>query len=207
MSRVYRVSIRGTSETGALVMPGWHVQTDVPTGGDEPDPSDIANTIWSHLGTALLSATPNVVHVDELQLVEQVLPPDIGVAGAHTVNSYGTMPAGSGNQLPDGTVAVYDIHTGVRSRSSRGWMLWPGPANSSYLIHNEWSSGYMGYANAFAALLDDSVDVGTVFITHVNPVVYSKTRRQRLESPYTFRVTSVTVNKRAHWLRSRMTSP
>jgi len=46
-----------------------------------------------------------------------------------------------------------------------------------------------------------------VDITHVNPVVYSRKRHRDGLTPYTFRVTSATVNPKSHWLRSRTSSP
>jgi hypothetical protein len=150
---------------------------------------------------------PNTITVDQLVVTSEELPGDIGVAGAHTVNASGTGAGGTGSRLPDGIACVLDRHTGVRSRSSRGWTMWPGPANSSFINNNAFTAGWLAGVDALCALLDDSFDLGTVFVTHVNPVVYSKTRRVRSQSPYTFRITQVTSNDVPTWLRSRMTSP
>jgi hypothetical protein len=70
-----------------------------------------------------------------------------------------------------------------------------------------WISGYQTKLAAFAAVLDDSFNLGTIDITHVNPVVYSRTRHQRGEDPHAFRVTSATANTKAHWLKTRMSTP
>jgi hypothetical protein len=207
MARTYRCTVQGHNGAGALIMPSFHYQTDVPTGGDEPEPGDVADGLWSHIGATALAATPNTIEIDELVVTSEELPGDLGVAGSHTVSTVGSLPSGTGNELPDGVACVLDRHTATRSRSSRGWTMWPGPANSSYVSHNLFVSTYLANVQALAALLDDSYDLGTVFVTHVNPVVYSKTRRVRSETPYTFRVTSVTVNARPTWLRSRMTAP
>jgi hypothetical protein len=206
VSRIYRATIKATYGDNALAMPSFHYQTDVPPLGDEPDPQDVADALWSHWGSAALAALGDV-HVASLLVTEEVLPPDIGVAGEHTVNLNGTMAAGTGTAAPDGLTVVLNRHTGTRSRSSRGWTLWPGPSNNSYLNHNVYTAGALAAYNALAALLDDSMDLGSITPTHLNPVVYSKTRRQREEEPWTFRVTSVTVNSVPHWLRSRMTVP
>ena len=61
--------------------------------------------------------------------------------------------------------------------------------------------------DALAAKLDDSFDLGSIIITHVNPVVYSRTRRLRGESTWTFKVTSATANHQVRWLKSRLTAP
>jgi hypothetical protein len=207
MARVYRATFKCHLVNLALVMPSLHYQTDVPPLGDEPDPNDVADGIWTLLGSAALAAMPGEVHCDELVVTEEVLPPDVGVAGAHTVGLNGTLPGGTGAELPDGIAAIVNLHTGTRSRSSRGWTIWPGPSSSSHVDHNTFTGAYLSAILAFAALLDDSFDLGSVTPTHVNPVVYSKTRRQREEDPYTFRVTSASVNRTTHWLRSRMDVP
>lgn len=207
MSRVYRATVKGHEQNGALVMPGFHYQTDLPPLGGEPDPADVASALWSHIGTAALAATPNTIIIDELVVTEEVLPPDVGVAGSHTVATAGTLAGGSGNQLPDGIACVLDRHTATRSRSSRGWTMWPGPASSSQLLHNVFTSAYLISIDALCALLDDDFTVGLITPTTVHPVVYSKTRRQRLETPFTFQVTSVTSNDVPTWLRSRMDVP
>jgi hypothetical protein len=51
------------------------------------------------------------------------------------------------------------------------------------------------------------MSLGSILPTTLNPVVYSRTRHLRDTSPWTFRVTNVSVNPAPHWLRSRTTSP
>jgi hypothetical protein len=144
--------------------------------------------------------------VQELLVVSEELPPDLAVGASHIVNEVGTASTATPN-APEGMVPVINLHTDVRSRSSRGWLMLPGPMLQNAIEGNFWSSGYQSAYNAFAAVLDNSFDLGTVFVTHVNPVVYSRTRRIRAQSPYTFKVTSATSNHQVRWLKSRLTAP
>jgi hypothetical protein len=83
----------------------------------------------------------------------------------------------------------------------------PSPRLADRVSGNVWDGTMLAALNAFCALLDDQLELGTLIITDLNPVVYSKTRHQRSEDPFTFRVTGATPNAKVHWLRSRMTTP
>ena len=206
MARVYRATVEGHYADGTIVRPSVHYQTDVPALGDEPAPNDIADAIWSHIGTAWHNCSSSDVRYDQLVVSEQTVPPAVGVAGVHAINANGTNGLGSGNE-PQGRVASVNLHTGTRSRSARGHFCMPPPLSATALSNGSWVGSYMTTLGALAALLDDSFDVGSVVITHVNPVVYSRTRALRGQDPFTFRVTGASANPRPHWLRSRMTSP
>lgn len=205
MARVYRVTIMA-KRGSTLIEPSLHYQTDVPGLGEEPDPNDVANGAWSVWGTQFLACCASDLHVDTVVALEETLPPDIGVAGVHTVNLNGTHSLGD-EAMPSGMASLINIHTGTRSRSARGWLRMPYPPGSFNVNGDVWTSTYQSLLQAFADLLDNSFELGSVNPTTVNPVVYSKTRRQRAETPYTFRVTNATANPRVHWLRSRTTSP
>ena len=206
MANIYRATFKCITDNGALVEPSLHYQTDVPLGGDEPDPSDIAAGIWGHLGSAFKACFSSHTTVQVLLVGQEVLPPDIGIAGSHDVNEVGTL-SGSGDSFPDGCCPLVNLHTNVRSRSARGWLHLPPPRWADNVSNNVWSGSVVTAITAFRALLDDEIDLGSLIITQLNPVVYSRTRRQREETPYTFRVQSATLNPSVHWLRSRMTTP
>jgi hypothetical protein len=206
MSRIYRAVFSCTGTDGALMEPSVHYQTDVPLGGDEPDPSDVATGIWGHVGTTFLGCFSSYVTCHELVVLEETLPPDIGVAGAHAVGLNGTM-SGSGDSLPAGVCPLLNIHTDTRSRSARGWTHMPYLQWADRCGHSAWDSAALSALQAFANLLADTIDLGSLIITHLNPVVYSRTRRTRAESPWTFKVTNVHANPAPKYLRSRTTSP
>lgn len=208
MARVYRVTIRAHHSNGALIEPSLHYQTDVPTTGDEPNPDDVAAGAWTLLGTAFKACCHSSITVDDVVAAEEVLKPDIGVGGAHTVNQVGTMSSASASET-HGLVAVINRHTGIRSRSARGWLMMPSPCLTDQTNGDAWAASgtYKLALDAFALLLDNSFDLGSILVTNVNPVVYSRTRRARGESPWVFRVTSATVNPQARFLHSRLSVP
>lgn len=199
------MSIRGSYVDGTLAVPSLHYQTDVPPGGDEPDPDDVATGVWGVIGTTYLAAC-RAFTVHQVVATEQVLPPDIPAQGLKSVEAGGTL-AGSDSNLPYGLVPIVNLRTDVASRSSRGHIVLPGPVDSTSFTAGLWNTAHQTAYNALAAKLDDSFDLGTLFITHVNPVVYSRKRHKDGLTPYTFRVSSASLNTTPHWLRSRMTKP
>lgn len=207
MARTYRATIKGhVVSDGALVEPSLHYQTDVALAGSEPDPGDVADAIWSHIGGGFLSLTSTQIRIDELVVLEQTVPPLIGVAGAHTINQLGTQSAYAG-ELPRALCPILNFHTDTRSRSARGWTFMPQITAAAYYSGGLWSAAFQTSMNDFAALLDDSMDLGAINPTHLNPVVYSRTRHLRGQDPYTFRVKTVKVNPRPGYLRSRLSAP
>lgn len=191
---------------GTLCQPSLHYQTDVPTAGSEPDPADVASTIWGHLGNFVPATVPTYVHIDSLVVSEQVLKPDIGAAGAVNIDIAGTLP-GSSEDLPRELVAIINLHTNVASRSARGYFTLPGPGGETFTQGRLFTNEYVNAGNSLAGVLDDQLDIGTFQVTHLNPVVYSRKRHQAHQDPFTFRVQSAKLNLRPKWRRSRGTTP
>jgi hypothetical protein len=204
--RIYRASIRCSYADGGLVVPSLHYQTDVSLGGDEPDPSDVASGIWGVIGTAFRAATPSLVTIHDVVVSEQVIKPAIGATGIHTVELAGSTTLSS-EFLPRGIVPIINLHTEVASRSGRGYMTLAGPGASGAISDKLFTGSYLTSYQTLAALLDNSFDLGTLSITHVNPVVYSRKRHVDGLDPHAFRVTSASVRSKIHYLRSRDTSP
>lgn len=206
MARVYRATIRASYTDGTLVQPSLHYQTDVSTGGSEPDPNDVASGIWGLVGASFLAATHSLIKIHELVATEQVIPPAIGVVGVHTVELNGSFTTGA-EQLPREFVPLINLHTGTSSRSARGHLFLAGPSTPSAVGVRIWTTTSLGVFQTFADTLNDSFDLGTVSITHVNPVVYSRTRHGRGNDPFAFRVTSASAKPQPTWLRSRGSAP
>lgn len=206
MSSVYRIAIKAHVNDGTLLMPSFHYKEDVPAGGSANDEATIATNVWTKIGSAFLACLPTRDTVDSIEALEEVVAPAIGGAGSHTVNQAGTL-SGSGDSCPEGNVPVLNFHTNTRSRSARGWTHMPSPHWSSMISNNAWSGSALTALNALCALLDDTITEGGTFPCTLVPVVYSRTRAQRAETPFAFDVTSVTLNPRVHWLKSRMTTP
>lgn len=207
VSRVYRCTFRGSFSNGALAMPSVHYQTDLPDLGSEPDPADVAQGVWNLLGTAFLACCHTSYTVTSVDAVEEVLKPDVAAGGSYPIVAGGGMLSGTAG-LSHAQAAVIDLHTETRSRSARGWLKMPSPLVNTNLSGDTWHSGYVALLQSFAALLDNSFDIGDPpFNTHVNPMVYSRTRRKRAEEPWVFRVKTATVNPQARWQRSRLSVP
>jgi hypothetical protein len=187
-------------------MPSLHYQTDLTFVGDEPDPHDVAQGAWGVFGTQFLALCPPTFTVQDVLALEEVLKPDVPTGGSYLVNTAGTLSVSNTNE-PKGVVPIINLRTGISSRSARGHCALPGPIDTGAFAGGKWNSIVLAAYNAFAAKLDDSFDLGTIDITHVHPVIYSRTRRARGDTPWTFRVTSAAANPTPHWLRSRMSSP
>jgi hypothetical protein len=206
VARTYRVAIKCTTAESILNMSTLHYQTDLSFIGDEPDPSDVAAGVWNKIGTTFTALTPATTRINELVVSEEVIKPAIGAAGSKVIDTLGGWAVGD-THLPSPACAVLNIHTAVRSKSARGWTHLPSPHDSTLVVNNGWISGAVTKYVALAAVLDDSFDLGTINVTHVNPVVYSRKRHAAAESPYTFRVTSATLSPQIKWLRSRLSAP
>lgn len=206
MSRVYRITFKGTHYNGTLIEPSLHYKTDVPAGGDEPDPNDVAQGAWATIHSALVAASPNDVHFSEVSARQMVLPPEIGAAGSYTP------PDAAGGITPDeqvplAVVPVINLHSNVASRSGRGWFHLASPRKSTYITQSQWTTTYLTLLQAVADAATESFELGSVIITNCVPVVYSRTRHVRAEDPFAFDVVSATVQPQCRWLRSRLSSP
>lgn len=207
MSKVYRATFKCDYGDGTLVQPSFHYQTDLAVGGGEPSAVSVADHIWTKLGTAFLNTLPSPVTCHELVAAEEVIPPDIGAVGSHTVAAVGT-GFGTGNELPRAFVPLLRLNTGVRSRSARGHTFLCSPGTKTVVASGAiWDTSTQGFYNTLAALLDDNIMMGDFPETTLRPVIYSRTRRQRSQSPYTFNVTSASCSTHPTWLRSRATTP
>jgi hypothetical protein len=208
MARIYKATFMCHDGGGILYEPGLHYQTDVPVSGSEPDPDDVADEIWNTVGLNFQQATATAIVCDELVVTEQVLPPAIGVQGAHAVAAGGLLPIGD-TKLPGAMSALLSWHTAVHSRSARGHTFMPNPFNSADLKANGlWSDTFLAQLQGFAnACLTEGHIGQDPFDTTLIPVIYSRTRHVRGQDPHTFKVTGVSVRPNPHWLRSRTTAP
>lgn len=209
VSRIYRATFRCHHPNGTLVEPSLHYQTDLLLGQSEPDPSDVAAKIWSHLGNFFPNTCPSDVTIDELIVGEEVLKPDIGVTGSVTIAQQGTFTIGT-DRLPLASVAVVDLRTKTRSRSARGWHMLAGGIPANQQNQGKWGQNNSYWTAAllpWCSVLSDSMEIGSVNPSTIHPVIYSRTRHRQGFTPYTFRVTSAAPNPEVRWLRRRLSSP
>lgn len=207
MSKVWRLTFKCDYADGTLVEPSLHYQSDVAPLGDEPDGDSVADAVYTHLGADFLQSLPTVVTLHDLVATEQVVPPAIGAQGSHHVGLPGIGISGA-QDLPRELVPLVNMRTNTVSRSARGHIFLCGPGDKSKVVDRKWTDAFI--AGAYQGLvdkLDDQLTLGAVNPTHLNPVIYSRTRHLRDQDPFTFGVVSAAVKVRPTWLRSRGTSP
>jgi hypothetical protein len=207
MAKVFRATVKARHGDGTLIQPSLHYQSDLEPLEDEPTAQEVADGLWSKWGTQLRTCHHTTVVFDELVVTEEVLPPDIPSQASKAVAANGTLTSGAFD-LPKGLVVLLGIKTTTPSRSARSHLALGCPGPATFLGGGVWTSSVITPAQAFCDLLNDDVEVGGPIITHtMHPVVYSRTRRKRGESPYTFRVSNAVARPTPHWLRSRMSQP
>lgn len=188
-------------------MPSAHWQTDVPDIGSEPNPDDVATQLWASIGNEFRAVSSATLTVHELVVTEEVLKPSIGVVGAHTVGLAGLVAVGT-DVLPAACVPLINIHTQTHSRSARGWQFLGSTMNAAELsTAGVWETTFLANLQLYADRLAANVGIGDINITTAKPVIYSRTRHQRGQTPYVFSVSNAKANPAPTWLRSRRTSP
>ncbi len=130
----------------------------------------------------------------------------VPVASSLNVNQAGT--GGTDGKLPNAVAAIIKLRSNAALRSGRGYVAMPSPLISTALnASGNWTGTFLTNLGVFAALLDDTMSLGAITPTILNPVVYSRTRHGRGFSPYTFQMVEAIVRNRPSWRRSRMTAP
>lgn len=207
MADIYRVTFKGHYSDGTLVEPSLHYQSDLTIGQEEPDPEDLASAVWAHLTTAYRNATSAGVTIDECVATQEVLKPAIPKVGNHLVNLVGTGSSAT-QYCPRALVPLIQLKTNTHIRSAHGWQFLSAPGGADLFSGGQWNaSGLQAFYDTYAALLNDDVETGSVVTVTWHPVIYSRTRHKRGETPYTFRVTSAVADTHPTWLRSRLSTP
>lgn len=209
MANIYRIQWVGEDQTGAANITGVHVQTDVPTGGDEPDVGDVLDGFDTQYTFAFTSCLPDTLTVSELQL-RQIVPPgsgDVPLAASKTLSTNGGL-SGENDDVPTSCCVILSLHTNAALRSGRGYQALPSPVYSELMASiDRVGSTIVDNGAHLADLYADGYDLGSLFPTHVNTVVYSRARAGRLLDPVTFKIVSGSVNTRIMWRRSRVSIP
>ena len=94
------------------------------------------------------------------------------------------------------------------SRSARGHIFLCGPGDKTKIVARVWTDAFIaGAYGPFIAKMDDDITLGTINPTILRPVVYSRTRHLRTQTPYTFKLISAAAKTKPTWLRSRGSAP
>jgi len=198
------------TQSGESCALGLHYQWDGDTGSDEPGPDDLATRLDSHLRSAMRNMLGNTTgSLTALIVREEVDPSSDDVPAVHEllIGLAGTGVDPDGDQ-PKEVVPLFHRKTAGAVKGGQSWCFGPAPYGAASIVGGLWDTGSIvyGFWTAFAALLDDDIDhAGSIpgISGTYHPVAYAKTRRRRGVEPYTFQVTSASVDRRPRWLRSR----
>jgi len=215
MAKIWRFELTGVDGfNGAEFMTHVHYQTDVPPLGSEPNASDILDAIGDHFSSAghnyskYTSCMANESQLTEARVREEVAPGsgDVPDVATEVLAVSGTIGGAGTDALPSAMCVWLAFSTGAAVRGGRGGTHAPPTMSAARLDGTgKWDTGtgYWTNINALCAAILDPFDNGGITPTDINPKVYSRTRRQRGQSPYTFALTAVTPSDEPRWLRRR----
>lgn len=206
--KVWRLVFKSITPAGVVCINHLHFQTDGEVGASEPTGSALLTRLDTEFRALYRAALAEEDTLTALELREEVRGSDVPAPGADVAVGLAGLLATSVNDLPDAMCLIISKKTGIPLRSARGYLALPSPRSSGHLNSSrEWWGGYLTAAQALAAKLDDSYDVGGFPDITLNPVVYSRTRHESGASSYTFKITAGIARATPHWRRSRMTAP
>lgn len=210
---IWVANFKGAFSDGVLAQCGFHFVDQPSTGSPGADPHDIYDVLTTgspNFKGLFLSCCSSDYTLDSIDVVECINPTDrttIPRAGSLELGEAGLIGA-SGGAVPEALTAIIAKKTNVPRRWARGYCSIPGRVPSSYLTAGgKWSSTYMTVLSAFAAKLDDDYEVGTVEITSIIPVVYSRVQHILGNSQPWAQIEAGVVRTAPSWRRSRTTAP
>lgn len=203
--------------SGTLCQSTVHYRTDVPLLGSEPSSEDLLDEIDQHFSTSArnMNHWRNVMS-SELRVVKSAVreevTPGSGDVPAVAENTYSLagLISSAGESLPIALCPWIKMNTGQAIRSARGGTHAP-PALFNFLLDTDrlWDTGTGWWTSmeALATKVADSIDNVFSETGDINPGIYSRTRRQRGQSPFFFELTGAAATRKPRWLRRRETSP
>jgi len=215
MSKVWRFELTSTDDHhDEECLTHVHYQTDVPVLGSEPSADTVLNVILNHYSSSghnmikFVNAMWNQSGLSKARVVEEVSPTsdDIPEQSEEALALVGTLGAPGSDLVPPAMSVWHKFTTATPSRSSRGGTHVPPYQSASALgTTGEWATSgtpWTAQLALAAAILDAMEDV---FQTtgDVNPVIYSRTRRARGQSPFVFALTGVSPSSKVRWVRRR----
>lgn len=221
MSKVWRSELESTDlQSGLKSITTQHWQTDLAALDNELSASAMLDEIQNHFGSTstnmslFTACMHSALQLTKLTVREEVAPGsgDVPEVADKTLGLTGTNGAITGDQLPIEACMWVRFRTGTASRSSRGGTHLPPHRNPNALTAaGLWDTAVIA-ANPFLALINKMIaqmtdTFGTSGLSDINPVIYSRTRRARGLSPYTFRLTESQIRPRVAWVRRRGTPP
>lgn len=189
---------------------GVHYQWDGVTGSDEPSASNVGDHIDSHASDAVKNCVRDTGVLVELLVLEELLSgsTDVPEAYVKNINAAGTVFSGTAGSMPSEEVPLLHRKTGAAVRGARSWCFGPAPRGGATITNGLWDTGSALWTkwNTLADALEGDIDIGASLPGvegTLHPVAFSRSRERAEKTPFTFNVTSVTVDAKPRWLRSR----
>jgi hypothetical protein len=217
VATIWRFEIEGVHvDSGHEWAMHQHYQTDLIPTQTEPPGEMVLQEIKDHYteGGVLMSLLRNAVHnnnrLTQLRVREERAPGDStpGEVFTQDVSLIGNLGAVTGDQLPPEMCVWLKWTTAFAGRSGRGGTHMPPQLQPSNLTTGGvWDSAILT-TFPFSAFADATVDdLDDVFPSphqgSLRPKIYSRTRRGRGQSPFTFDVTGAAFATKPRWLRRR----
>jgi hypothetical protein len=219
VATVWRFTVGGTSGDGSQEWNStMHYQTDTGTLEGEPGANDVLDTIRHHYGSGgagdgmerWLAIVPATVKLTFVRVYEELAPGSTAIAGgAETTSNFSGNVAVIDAGLPFALCPWVKFTTGIASRSSRGGSHLAPTIDQNHFGANGLFDTTLSYWSAIVDLanhMKESLSIGgsgPFEGSALNPVIYSRTRRERELSPYTFRITGASPSQVPRFLRRR----
>lgn len=220
MANIWRWTVEGTDAAGQqLWQSTMHYQTDMDAASTEPDAATVLAKLVNHYGSGgngngmerWLVTIPPPVKLTHARVYQELAPGSTSVPGTADMAFTLSGQAASGTYLePFALCPWIAFKTGLASRSSRGGThLAPSVASYSlaagglYDTTTAWWSAIVALAGYQKDVLQ-AVFNGTIFgAGDLKPVIYSRTRRGRNQTPFTFQITSAIPSSKPRFVRRR----
>jgi hypothetical protein len=221
VANIWRFEVIGkTTALNLFWQFGIHYQTDMGTGSGEPSAERVLEELEQHYstsGTSLNVITSAMWANNELthtRVRSEEAPgsDDLADVFEHDVSHVGTRGTVSTDILPIELCVWIKLTTASRGRSARGGFHMPpqlAPVDLDGL--GQWQSSVLaGNLDVMEAAVVDVLD--DVFPEELGngslkPIIYSRTRRARAQTPFTYQVTGASAQPHARWLRRRGIAP
>lgn len=212
MARAWRCSYEST-RLGVTLVNTFHVVGRPTLPADDPSASTIRDVLHTALTTKYRAVASTDTTVNTLTVREELDPASTGIPeeAVQTIGLAGTRTVADTN-LPPSMTLLATIRTNAAVRSGHGRVFLLPPVEQAALTGSAlWRTTNAYWINSvtfMAELIQDhTFTVLGVPAGSIDPVVYSRTRRERGDANYYFDVTAYVLRPNPHWLRSRATAP
>lgn len=212
MSDVWRCSYEST-RSGVTLVNTFHVVARPTSPLDNYSADTVRDVLHAALTTKYRAVASTDTTVQSLTVREELTPgsTDIPRESVQTIGLAGTRAVADTN-LPASMTLLATIRTNAAVRSGHGRVFLLPPVEQAALTGSAiWRTTNAYWLNAItfmAELISDHTHT-TLGVPDgsIDPVIYSRTRRERGDANYYFDVTAYVLRPAPHWLRSRATAP